>query len=156
MFKAEIRQGVRSKNTKITKLSEPLYEPTKALLAFAIATTAVGAMSVAQDAASLSALVEQLQNLDLPQDLLNDLHEQDQGGSEPREGPEDGSDAQQSRMAANDSEDLEDRQAAEQWLRRIPDDPGGLLRNKFRRQYQRLGVDQDGNSLWPGDEEEPW
>ena len=24
----------------------------------------------------------------------------------------------------------------EQWLRRVPDDPGGLLRNKFRYQYQ--------------------
>lgn len=46
-------------------------------------------------------------------------------------------------------------QAMEQWLRRIPDDPGGLLRRKFRYQYQRQGVDQDGNSLWyeSGD---PW
>ena len=29
------------------------------------------------------------------------------------------------------------RQAEEQWLRRVPDDPGGLLRNKFRYQYSR-------------------
>lgn len=28
-------------------------------------------------------------------------------------------------------------QATEQWLRRIPDDPGGLLRRKFKYQYQR-------------------
>ncbi len=28
-------------------------------------------------------------------------------------------------------------QAVEQWLRRIPDDPGGLLRRKFHYQYQR-------------------
>ncbi len=47
-------------------------------------------------------------------------------------------------------------QAADQWLRRIPDDPGGLLRRKFRYQYQRLGRDQDGNSVWPGDEERPY
>jgi len=47
-------------------------------------------------------------------------------------------------------------QAAEQWLRRIPEDPGGLLRRKFLYQYQRLGIDQDGNYVWPGDEEQPW
>ena len=50
----------------------------------------------------------------------------------------------------------EQQQALEQWLRRIPDDPGGLLRRKFRYQYQRQGVDQDGNQIWPGDGAQPW
>jgi Ca-activated chloride channel family protein len=50
----------------------------------------------------------------------------------------------------------EQQQAMEQWLRRIPDDPGGLLRRKFRYQYQRQGKDQDGNNLWPDDEVQPW
>jgi len=50
----------------------------------------------------------------------------------------------------------EQQQAMEQWLRRIPNDPGGLLRRKFRYQYQRLGKDQDGNNLWPDDEVQPW
>jgi Ca-activated chloride channel family protein len=50
----------------------------------------------------------------------------------------------------------EQMQAMEQWLRRIPNDPGGLLRRKFRYQYQRQGMDQDGNNLWPDDEIEPW
>lgn len=50
----------------------------------------------------------------------------------------------------------EQHQALEQWLRRIPNDPGGLLRNKFRYQYQRSGRDQDGNNLWPDDEVQPW
>ena len=50
----------------------------------------------------------------------------------------------------------EQEQAMEQWLRRIPDDPGGLLRRKFRYQYQRSGKDQDGNSVWPDDEVQPW
>ncbi|NIN80462.1 MAG: tetratricopeptide repeat protein, partial [Pseudomonas stutzeri] len=50
----------------------------------------------------------------------------------------------------------EQEQALEQWLRRIPDDPGGLLRRKFRYQYQRSGKDQDGNSVWPDNEEQPW
>ncbi|MBT8086674.1 MAG: VWA domain-containing protein [Gammaproteobacteria bacterium] len=50
----------------------------------------------------------------------------------------------------------EQEQAMEQWLRRVPDDPGGLLRRKFRYQYQRSGKDQDGNSVWPDNEAQPW
>ena len=42
----------------------------------------------------------------------------------------------------------EDEQAMEQWLRRIPDDPGGLLRRKFRNEHQRRGA--------PADESEDW
>lgn len=39
----------------------------------------------------------------------------------------------------------EEQQAVEQWLRRIPDDPSGLLRRKFLYQYQqrRYQVDED-------------
>jgi Ca-activated chloride channel family protein len=51
-------------------------------------------------------------------------------------------------------------QAAEQWLRRVPQDPGGLLRRKFLYQYQRLGVDQAGNRVVEGagrrPEPQPW
>ena len=50
----------------------------------------------------------------------------------------------------------ENQQAMEQWLRRIQNDPGGLLRRKFRYQYQRQGRDQDGNELWPDDRVRPW
>ncbi len=50
----------------------------------------------------------------------------------------------------------EQQQALEQWLRRIPNDPGSLLRNKFRYQYQKTGKDQDGNNTWPDDEVHPW
>jgi Ca-activated chloride channel family protein len=50
----------------------------------------------------------------------------------------------------------EQEQAMEQWLRRIPNDPGGLLRRKFRYQYQKTGKDQDGNNTWPDDEVQPW
>jgi Ca-activated chloride channel family protein len=68
-------------------------------------------------------------------------------------------DEQQSLQASAVPEDVEEwasEQAADQWLRRIPQDPGGLLRRKFLYQYQRLGVDQDGNYVWPGDEQQPW
>ena len=48
----------------------------------------------------------------------------------------------QARIAARESE-----QAAEQWLRKIPDDPGGLLRRKFLYQYRkRGGVDEEYQS----------
>jgi len=53
-------------------------------------------------------------------------------------------------------EEWAEEQAADQWLRRIPEDPGGLLRRKFLFQYQRMGTDQDGNFIWPGDEAQPW
>ncbi len=43
----------------------------------------------------------------------------------------------------------EEKMAAEQWLRRIPDDPGGLLRRKFRSQYQQRRRNQSNT-------EQPW
>jgi Ca-activated chloride channel family protein len=36
-----------------------------------------------------------------------------------------------------DPHESEEQQATEQWLRRIPDDPGGLLRRKFLYQYRQ-------------------
>jgi Ca-activated chloride channel family protein len=48
-------------------------------------------------------------------------------------------------------EEREARQAADQWLRRIPDDPAELLRRKFLYQY-RLRRD-DPEALASG---EPW
>lgn len=93
---------------------------------------------------------------------------EDQRGTDPGESPEDEAEPEQgeepgetpqSLQAAASAEDLEDwasEQAAEQWLRRIPQDPGGLLRRKFLYQYQQQRVDQDGNRIWPGDSQEPW
>jgi Ca-activated chloride channel family protein len=43
------------------------------------------------------------------------------------------------RLAAAGEPD-ETEQATEQWLRRIPDDPGGLLRRKFYYQYRERGA----------------
>jgi Ca-activated chloride channel family protein len=58
--------------------------------------------------------------------------------------------ATQEQMARFD-EALEEQQALEQWLRRVPDDPGGLLRRKFRYQtIQRLrnGEEPDEDVRW--------
>lgn len=53
---------------------------------------------------------------------------------------------------AREAPATEDQQALEQWLRRIPDDPGGLLRRKFQYQYQmrRAGSDArpSGGKTW--------
>ncbi len=53
---------------------------------------------------------------------------------------------QASRSAENNM--TEDQKATEQWLRRIPDDPGGLLRRKFLYQYQQLPNQHDSKQPW--------
>ncbi|WP_231871118.1 VWA domain-containing protein [Halioglobus sp. HI00S01] len=53
-------------------------------------------------------------------------------------------------QAATD-DDLERDQAMEQWLRRVPDDPSGLLREKFRyesRQRQQQGQGTKDETYW--------
>jgi len=50
----------------------------------------------------------------------------------------------------NDKLSPEQRQALSQWLRQVPDDPGGLLRRKFKYQYQnKRSHNQDANhNIW--------
>ncbi len=53
--------------------------------------------------------------------------------------PEDGEQDEEAnpQMAEEDAKlDEEEQQALQQWLRRVPDDPGGLLRRKFEQQYE--------------------
>ncbi len=42
----------------------------------------------------------------------------------------------------------EDEKATEQWLKRIPDDPGGLLRRKFYYQYKQAPNQKDDKEPW--------
>ncbi|RLQ22518.1 VWA domain-containing protein [Seongchinamella sediminis] len=54
-------------------------------------------------------------------------------------------------IAEAQQEDLERDQAMEQWLRRVPDDPSGLLRQKFRyqsQQRQQQGNTKDDDTYW--------
>ena len=39
--------------------------------------------------------------------------------------------------AAETPEQREQRQAVDAWIRRVPDDPGSLLRAKFRLEHER-------------------
>jgi Ca-activated chloride channel family protein len=42
----------------------------------------------------------------------------------------------------------EQEKATEQWLKRIPDDPGGLLRRKFHYQYKQIPNQTDSEQPW--------
>lgn len=56
---------------------------------------------------------------------------------------------QGSPVAEDDTRQSEQEQADEQWLRRIPDDPGGLLRRKFLYEYQqRHGLTPQADETW--------
>ena len=82
----------------------------------------------------------------------------EQENAEPQEGEgegeqeesesEEGSEGQPSEQQMNEAWSEEDAQAMEQWLRRIPDDPGGLLRRKFRNEHQRRGAPPDERETW--------
>ncbi len=59
--------------------------------------------------------------------------------------------AQAAEQAADELADLDrqmSEQATEQWLRKIPDDPGGLLRRKFLYQYRERGGDRTEANPW--------
>mgnify|MGYP000853752969 CR=1 FL=1 len=42
----------------------------------------------------------------------------------------------------------EEERASQQWLQRIPDDPGGLLRRKFLYQYRQREGRQTSDKPW--------
>ena len=46
------------------------------------------------------------------------------------------------------AEDSEEKKATEQWLKRIVDDPGGLLRRKFKYQYQNMPGQKQSKQPW--------
>lgn len=59
--------------------------------------------------------------------------------------------AGQNNLANKDDRDetsSERQLAVEQWLRRIPDDPGGLLKRKFLYQYQQRNRRPDNRQAW--------
>lgn len=76
-----------------------------------------------------------------------------QNGLEAEDNPADASTTQQEgAMAQGTAEPLnnEEQQAFEQWMRRVPDDPSGLLRRKFAQQYQQGDSNEKppGRPLW--------
>lgn len=55
---------------------------------------------------------------------------------------------QEAEMSEDERNKSEKDQALEHWLEKIPDDPGGLLRRKMYREYQRRGRQQKEEKLW--------
>ncbi|MFT7404608.1 tetratricopeptide repeat protein, partial [Zhongshania sp.] len=70
------------------------------------------------------------------------------------EGGEDKPAEQASAAIASDEPLSEEEQAREQWLRNIPDNPGNLLRNKFR--YQHLDRQQRGEQQGNNEDYAPY
>ena len=80
-----------------------------------------------------------------------DPQSSDANPGEQQQGQQDGQQGQQSpQQAMSQGQQDESAQATEQWLRRIPDDPGGLLRRKFYYQYQQRPRDtvNDDEEFW--------
>ena len=88
------------------------------------------------------------QNKGSKKDQNNNQGEVDKNENKSSDNPE------QQNIASNSNSDLspEDRskqQKLEQWLRKIPDDPGRLLRNKMKREYQRRDKKQfESKQYW--------
>lgn len=85
--------------------------------------------------------------------------EQESAAEAPPEEPEQTAEEQQAEAEESPAEEAEDafgaanselenEQATEQWLRQIPDDPGGLLRRKFEAEYQRKYGTQRRSRAW--------
>jgi len=51
-------------------------------------------------------------------------------------------------QSQSSEEQSKQQKITQQWLRRIPDDPGGLLRNKFKYQYQRQQTHAPEENNW--------
>jgi Ca-activated chloride channel family protein len=69
-------------------------------------------------------------------------------GEEQSDEQQEGEEGEPSETEMEQNWSEEDAQAMEQWLRRIPDDPGGLLRRKFRNQHQRRGAPAEETETW--------
>ena len=86
-----------------------------------------------------------------PPDAGQDPNEGEQQEQSPEDESQAGADQQQSQASAEDANRDEQREALEQWLRRVPDDPGGLLRRKFEYETNlrlRRGEQPQRRKIW--------
>ena len=70
------------------------------------------------------------------QDSQQEQDEQEQEQKEPEAQPQKEQANQKPAEEESEPLDEEEKQALQQWLRRVPDDPSGLLRRKFQMQYE--------------------
>lgn len=69
--------------------------------------------------------------------LAKDENNADGNKAEAEAGGQPGKQASATALTAQQQAQREQQQAVEAWLRRVPDDPGGLLRRKFAIEFQR-------------------
>ena len=74
--------------------------------------------------------------------------EESQQAEQKKEQEEKDAEIAESQSAPKPSEYNESKQASEQWLKRIPDDPAGLLKRKFKYQYGQRGRQSSNNQGW--------
>ena len=92
----------------------------------------------------------QQEQQDKNQEQEQQENDQQQESEQPQKPEQSESEQQTEQAAAEEGKSSNERQQElEQWLRKVPDDPGGLLRNKFRYQYEqnrrkREHYDKDG------------
>ncbi len=79
-----------------------------------------------------------------------DQQDQEQQNQPPEEQEGAESNSEQNTPSETTNEEFEEQQSLEQWLRRIEDDPGELLRRKFRYQYRQRQLNGTANSLQNG------
>ena len=82
---------------------------------------------------------DQQQNQDQQSEQQDEQQQQDQQQQSEQDSEQQPEQQQEQQQPADDSQNptTEEEQAMQQWLQRIPDDPGELLRNKFRYQSQQ-------------------
>lgn len=81
---------------------------------------------------------QQQSDSDSKQDSENEPEQQSEQEMKEQEQKESTEKPEEQNASQQASKELdEEQQATEQWLRRIPDDPSGLLRRKFKYQYQQ-------------------
>ena len=90
-----------------------------------------GEQSAPEDASQSDAEDESEQSDNAEEENPSDPTDQ----AEPEGEPESESEAAEAETA-EEALDPEQQQAMEQWLKRVPDDPGGLLRRKFQQQFE--------------------
>ncbi|MGR8948416.1 MAG: VWA domain-containing protein, partial [Gammaproteobacteria bacterium] len=97
---------------------------------------------------------EQQQEEQATQNSEENQEEQEQQAAEEQanesqKGEQDGGKPNDTMADAQPEPNAELEQATEQWLRQIPDDPGGLLRRKFEYEHQRQGFKRNsGGQQW--------
>lgn len=79
-----------------------------------------------------------------------DQQQQEQQNQPPEDQENSESNSEQNTPSESSNEEFEEQQSVEQWLRRIEDDPGELLRRKFRYQYRQRQLNGTANSIQNG------